>query len=185
MIRNFSIVFQQGDLLKTSKIGHKGWKNKVVLARGGMLKKVVGSKNDKEARKSVIEDIMKEQVEVAKLVARDFDQIGFEVKKVDELQLDLSDTGVDVVIPTKTNVEKAQDVTINYGSIEQSLEKCCKVKDKRTTDSKSHVGQDKFQFVLMVLVPLEQGMLNLRELDGLICSKKRNKMLSPPLSTCQ
>ncbi|GKU89354.1 hypothetical protein SLEP1_g3501 [Rubroshorea leprosula] len=111
-------------------MGHKGQKNKVVLARGGMLKKDVGSKNDKEARKSVLEDILKEQVEVAKLVARDFDQIGFDVKKVDELQLDLSDTGVDVVIPTKTNVEKAQDVTISYGSIEQSLEKCCKVKDK-------------------------------------------------------
>ncbi|GLT81530.1 hypothetical protein SLA2020_529120 [Shorea laevis] len=89
------MVSHHGGLLKTPKMGGKGRKNKVVLSKGGVLKRAVGSKSDTDVRKSGLEDAEKKQREGVKLGANGLAPIGFDVEGVEKSQLTPSDSSMD------------------------------------------------------------------------------------------
>ncbi|GLT87972.1 hypothetical protein SLE2022_060200 [Rubroshorea leprosula] len=76
-------------------MGGRGRKKKDAPPRGGPLKEVTGAKSVENAKKSPIEDAVKEQVEVVKLAARDLELMGLVVEEMGDLQSDPKDTGVD------------------------------------------------------------------------------------------
>ncbi|GKV49683.1 hypothetical protein SLEP1_g56421 [Rubroshorea leprosula] len=77
-------------------MGGKGRKKKDAPPRGGPSKEVTGTKSvENDAKNSPIEDAVKEQVEVVKLIARDLELMGLVVEEVGELQSNPRDTGLD------------------------------------------------------------------------------------------
>ncbi|GKV50087.1 hypothetical protein SLEP1_g56803 [Rubroshorea leprosula] len=90
-------------------MGGRGRKKKDAPPRGGPSKEVTGTKSvENDAKNSLIEDAVKEQVEEVKLVARDLELMGLVVEEVGELQLDPRDTGVDEA----TTIESRKEAVV-------------------------------------------------------------------------
>ncbi|GLT58083.1 hypothetical protein SLA2020_310050 [Shorea laevis] len=93
-------------------MGGQGRKKNDAPPREGPSKKVTSTKSVKnDAKKSPIEDVIKEQVEVVKLIGRDLELMGLAIEEVGELQLDLRDTGVDEV----TSIEPKKNAVVTQG----------------------------------------------------------------------
>ncbi|GLU06406.1 hypothetical protein SLE2022_234450 [Rubroshorea leprosula] len=93
--------------------------------KGGASKKTIGLKVDNGGRKSIaIAETIKEQAEAVKLVARDLNQMGFEVEELRQMRPNLEDTkgdakGTLLELATSGLVSE----TVNQYSLVQDLKK--------------------------------------------------------------